>query len=111
MTEGKPVVLVLRYIRYLVTSQIRHKRSVAQDSPCVLRFVGSDDREKVVSFKESTCSCVAEEVRATADVIVYEAIQIDETSHIGLNYCSPVGMFFAAKVFQRIRPKQIAHQA
>lgn len=76
MTEGKPVVLVLRYIRYLqeeLASVTESPTSQATSVPCILRLVRSDYRQKVVTLKELACCVVAEEVRAASNVIVDES--------------------------------------
>ena len=53
ITDGKPVVLVLRYIRYLRCKRCFHGK-LAHDFPRVLRLVSPDDREEIVPFQKLT---------------------------------------------------------
>ena len=61
----------------------------------ILCLVRTNDREQVVLFEEGTCGGVREEVRAATDVIVDEEV-----------VC-----LFLTKLFERIGPQDVAHEA
>lgn len=61
----------------------------------ILGFMGADDGKKVVLFKEAACSGVGEKIRAASNVVVNEELL----------------RFLLAKLFKRIRPENVAHQA
>lgn len=118
ITDGKPVVLVLRYILYLQKDRARGcvcVKAIRPDVPCVLSLVGSDHREKAVSLEKLASSLISVaanrsgespandagagdsriEVRTTSDVVVYEAL-------CGL---------FCPEILDGICPEEITHQA
>lgn len=57
-------------------------------SPCILCLVGANDGQQIVALEELTCCLVCEEIRASSDVVVNEAL-----------IC-----LFGAKVFKGICP-------
>jgi hypothetical protein len=60
MTEGKPVVLVFRYMRYLHGQFIKlANRDRKEVLPCILSLVCSDDRQQIIAFKKVTRSLVS----------------------------------------------------
>ena len=65
ITEGKPVVFVFRYMRYLAFINKRISRLLVYlqvDLPSILSLMRPDDREQVVSLKEITRSLITLEV-------------------------------------------------
>jgi hypothetical protein len=63
--------------------------------PCILRFMGSDNGQKVILFEERAGGGVREEVTAASDVIVYKELL----------------RFLLSELFQRVRPENVAHEA
>jgi len=58
MTDGKPVVFVFRYIRYLPIELRRKGIRYISALPGILCFVCADDGQESVSFKELTCRVI-----------------------------------------------------
>jgi hypothetical protein len=61
ITEGKPVVFVFRYMRYLeiINKRISHlPLCLPVDLPSILSLMRPDDGEQVVSLKEITRSLI-----------------------------------------------------
>ena len=61
----------------------------------ILRFVRSNDGQQVILLEEGTRGGIREEIRASADVVVDEEIV----------------RFLLAELFERVSPKNVAHQA
>jgi hypothetical protein len=61
ITDGNPVVLVLRYIRYLYDSEVECNQYLVMENnaPSILSFVRPDDGEEVVPFQELAGRCIA----------------------------------------------------
>lgn len=60
----------------------------------ILSFMGPDDGEQVVLLEERACSRVREEIRAAANVVMYEKVV----------------RLFLSKLFKRVGPEDVAHQ-